>query len=154
MNTRDKYKPAELLPHSGAMMLLDRIIEVGDEHLRAAACVRAQCPLSRPGDTGLPAFAGLEFMAQAAAAWAGYRELAAGRSVRPGLLLGTRRFDSSQPWLSEGLALDIHIERMLEDESGIGAFDCRIEAPGLRQQARIKAVMPRSMEEFMQLGGY
>jgi len=135
-------------------MLLERIIEVGDSYLSATARVRVQCPLSRPGDPGLPAFAGLEFMAQAVAAWAGFHERAAGRKVRPGLLLGTRRFDSSQPWLSEGLALDIHIERVLEDESGIGAFDCRIEAPGLRQQARIKAVMPRSMEEFIQLGGY
>ncbi len=136
------------------MMLLDSIEQVTRDQLHARARVRAEGPLMRPGDTGLPAFTGIEFMAQAVAAWAGFRELAAGREVRPGLLLGTRRFESSRPWLEEGLMLDIHIERMLEDESGVGAFDCRIEASGLHQQARIKAVMPHSMEAFMQLGGY
>ncbi|MDE2317684.1 MAG: hypothetical protein KGK06_14855, partial [Xanthomonadaceae bacterium] len=66
---------AELLPHAGAMILLDAVLEHGPEH----ALCRRRVPaggLLHDADGALPAWMGVELMAQAIAAWAGCRRSA------------------------------------------------------------------------------
>lgn len=64
--THDAFPPLiELLPHRGAAVLLDRVLELGPSHARCAASVRAKMPYLI-GDR-MPAVACLEMMAQTAA---------------------------------------------------------------------------------------
>lgn len=46
---------------------------------------------------GIPAWVGVEWLAQAVAAWAGFRAVASGEPPTPGLLLGAKRYRANAP---------------------------------------------------------
>lgn len=114
------------LPHSGVMVLLDRLLEVGLEDLRAEVTIR---PNSMFCDGhGVPAWVGVEYMAQAIAAYAGYTAQLRGEAVKIGFLLGTRRYEARCPGFAVGSLLKIHVHRILQADNGVGAFECQIHA--------------------------
>lgn len=129
---------AELVPHAGAMCLLDRVIAAEGERLSAEVVVPAQGLFSHDGGVG--AWVGIEYMAQAVAAWAGWQARAAGQPPRIGLLLGTRRYSCSQPRFAAGQRLQIDIERGYQADSGLGQFDCRIHADGVELASAVLTV--------------
>jgi predicted hotdog family 3-hydroxylacyl-ACP dehydratase len=114
-----------LIPHSGAMVLLDRVIAVDEESLCAEVRIRPDslfCAAS-----GVGAWVGLEYMAQTIAAFAGYTAYLRGEAVKPGFLLGARRYECTLPMFSLGSLLRVHVRRVLQSENGLGSFQCRIE---------------------------
>ena len=114
-----------LIPHSGAMVLLDRVIAVDEESLCAEVRIRPDslfCAAS-----GVGAWVGLEYMAQTIAAFAGYTAYLRGEAVKPGFLLGARRYECTVPMFSLGSLLRVHVRRVLQSENGLGSFQCRIE---------------------------
>ncbi len=146
-----KVAVADTLPHAGRMLLLDDILVCTPDSLSARLSVRGLPGLPASEDS-LPAWVGLEYMAQAVAAWAGQRELTRGRQVRPGLLLGTRLFKSTLARLPLGLSLEVAIHKVLEDSTGVGVFDCEVRAPELVQSAEIKAFMPEDVYAYLKDG--
>ncbi len=114
----------DLLPHSGPMVLLDRLVAADDESLCAEVRVRADSLFFVDGAVG--GWVGLEYMAQAIGAFAGYRARRRGEPVRIGYLLGTRRYECKQPSFALGSRLEIYVKRVLQSEDGLAAFDCRI----------------------------
>ncbi|HEY0954690.1 MAG TPA: hotdog family protein [Roseateles sp.] len=119
----------ELVPHAGPMCLLDRVLAAERERLSAEVVVPAQGLFSHDGGVG--AWVGIEYMAQAVAAWAGWQARAAGEPPRIGLLLGTRRYRCGVPRFMVGQRLRIDIERAYQADNGLGQFDCRIHADGV-----------------------
>ena len=114
-----------LIPHSGAMVLLDRVIAVDEESLCAEVRIRPDslfCAAS-----GVGAWVGLEYMAQTIAAFAGYTAYLRGEPAKPGFLLGARRYECTVPMFNLGSLLRIHVRRVLQSENGLGSFHCRIE---------------------------
>jgi predicted hotdog family 3-hydroxylacyl-ACP dehydratase len=114
-----------LIPHSGAMVLLDRVIAVDEESLCAEVRIRPDslfCAAS-----GVGAWVGLEYMAQTIAAFAGYTAYLRGEAVKLGFLLGARRYECTVPMFSLGSLLRVHVRRVLQSENGLGSFQCRIE---------------------------
>ncbi len=115
----------ELVPHRGAMCWLDRVVEVGPEHLVAEAELRADHLLLQGGR--LSAVAGIEYMAQAVAAWAGWqRRQAGGGPPRIGFLLGTRRYQCERDGFAVGDRLRIRIQRQFQADNGLGQFDAEL----------------------------
>lgn len=119
----------ELVPHSGPMSLLDCVIAVEGERLSAEVVVPADGLFSQDGGVG--AWVGIEYMAQAVAAWAGCQAREQGQAPRIGLLLGTRRYRCSVPRFAAGQRLQIDIERGYQADNGLGQFECRIHADGV-----------------------
>lgn len=124
MNDPSAVAIERLVPHRGGMLWLDRVLYVDAGRVLAEATVREEHPLLE-GDA-VPAFAGLEYMAQAIAAWAGARALARGEPARPGFLLGSRRYDCTRPTLALGLRLRIEAACELFGDNGLGLFACRL----------------------------
>lgn len=143
------YPIEELLPHAGAMVLLDEVVAVSEDAITTALVVRCDGMFDEPGSGTVPASIGLEYLAQTIAAWAGYHALLAGRAVRPGLLVGTRHFRTSAARLRCGLALRASAERVMQDEDGISAFDCRVTGTGVEQSAVVKVFLPRNVEQYL-----
>ena len=83
---------ADVLPHRGPMVLLSRILEHSEQHTVCAVDIRIDAPFVEPAGT-VPAWIGLEYMAQCVAAHAGLRARAHGEPVRTGFLIGSRRID-------------------------------------------------------------
>jgi predicted hotdog family 3-hydroxylacyl-ACP dehydratase len=115
-----------LVPHAGSMVLLDRLVSADEERLCAEVFIRSDSLFCTA--EGVGAWVGLEYMAQAVAAYAGYVAHLRGEAVKIGFLLGTRRFDCSLPFFSVGTRLEIYIQRIFQSESGMGSFECRIHA--------------------------
>lgn len=137
------------LPHSGAMALLDRLLEVGPEDLRAEVTIRPDSMFCDGND--VPGWVGVEYMAQAIAAYAGYTAELRGETVKIGFLLGTRRYEASCPGFAVGSRLNIHIHRILQADNGIGSFECRIHA-GSEQlaSATITVFQPADAAVFLE----
>lgn len=148
MNTPDIH---ELVPHSGAMSLLGRLLADDDENLSAEVAITANSMFCVDGAVG--AWVGVEYMAQAVAAHAGHAARRLGRPVRVGFLLGTRRYACVVPAFAVGSLLHIHVQRALQGENGLGAFDCRIVdgvGGGELATATITVFQPDNVEEFLQ----
>lgn len=131
------HNVAPLLPHSGNMVLLDQITHYDAQSLHAIALIRPECILLPAGADSLPIWMGGEILAQGIGAWAGAHALDRGEPVRLGFLLGSRKLQFGAPAIPVGTHLDIHIHLSLQDETGMGVFDCILQcrepAPGFAE---------------------
>jgi predicted hotdog family 3-hydroxylacyl-ACP dehydratase len=66
-------------------------------------------------------------MAQAIGAYAGYTAKLRDDPIRIGFLLGTRRYQSSQPLFAVGSLLKVYAKRIFQSENGLASFDCHID---------------------------
>lgn len=138
---------AELMPHEGPMCLLDRLIAAEDERLVAEVVVGDRDLFARDGEVG--AWVGVEYMAQAVAAWAGWQGRQRGQPPRIGFLLGTRRYRSVPRFVS-GQQLQVEIRRTYQADNGIGQFECSIRCGADElASAQINVFGPEDPAEFL-----
>lgn len=139
---------AELLPHAGDMILIDQIDSCDDEQIHTRLIVRPGGLFNR-GDGTLPAWLGVELMAQSVAAYAGCRARRLGLPVELGFLLGTRAFTCNVEHFPVGAELHIHALRSLEDENGMGVFECHLRGPGIHASARLNVYRPPQAASYL-----
>jgi predicted hotdog family 3-hydroxylacyl-ACP dehydratase len=130
---------ADLIPHTGSMVLLDRIVDYDGQGLTAELAVRGDGLLG--DDKAVPAWAGIEYMAQAIAAYAGVMARRAGEPIRLGFLLGTRRYNSNVAAFKVGETLTVRVEKIMQDDN-LGVFDCRILGEGVEVTANLNVYQP------------
>ncbi|MGZ4955286.1 MAG: ApeP family dehydratase [Methylobacter sp.] len=130
---------ADLIPHTGDMVLLDRIVDHDDQGLTAELVVRGDGLLG--DDETIPAWAGIEYMAQAVAAYAGVMARQANEPIRLGFLLGTRRYSSNVAAFKVGTMLTIRVEKIIQDDN-LGVFDCLISGDGVEITANLNVYQP------------
>lgn len=130
---------AELLPHDGKMVLLDKVLEYDQESLVAIAVVRDD-GLFGDGQT-VPAWLGIEYMAQTVAAHGGMMCMLADKPIQLGFLLGTRRYHCNVHTLTVGDELIVTVKRLVEDQ-GLGVFDCQITGAGINISAKLNVYQP------------
>ena len=143
----------ELLPHSGEMVLLDRAISADDDNLCAEVRIHAASKLA--GATGVGAWVGIEYMAQAVAAHAGWAALQRGDTVKVGFLLGSRKYEAQVSEFALGSMLRVHVHRVLQAENGLGAFECRIDiVDGVDNaaSATVTVFQPNNVNQFLEDG--
>jgi predicted hotdog family 3-hydroxylacyl-ACP dehydratase len=121
------------------MVLLDRIIECDDNSLSAELVVRDDGLLGN--DKTVPAWVGIEYMAQAVAAYAGVMARRAGEPVKLGFLLGTRRYNSNVAEFKVGSTIKVRVEKIIQDDR-LGVFDCRIQGDGVLVTANLNVYQP------------
>jgi predicted hotdog family 3-hydroxylacyl-ACP dehydratase len=115
---------ASLVPHSGPMCLLDRVLEHGPRHT-VCAVDPARSHLLAAADGRVPAWVGIEYMAQCIAVHGGLVALARGEPPGPGLLLGSRRVSLAVDCFPPERELRV-CARHHRGESGLVAFDCDV----------------------------
>jgi len=138
---------AELVRHSGEIILIDTIIEVDDESLHAETTVRND-GLFNTGPEDVPSFIAVEYMAQSIAAWAGYRGRHEGKPANPGLLLGTRDFTASIPMLPVGSTVQIQVNLVMEMASGLAVFDAQVSNDELTISSRLSVLTVYSLDDI------
>ncbi len=129
----------DFIPHSGSMALLDRIVNFDDQGLTAELVVRGDGLFG--DDQSVPAWAGIEYMAQTVAAYVGVKARQANEPIRMGFLLGTRRYSSNVAAFKVGAVLTIRVEKIIQDD-GLGVFDCRIEGENIKVTANLNVYQP------------
>nr|WP_259372148.1 hypothetical protein [Caldimonas mangrovi] len=110
------------------MLLIDRLIEHGEQHVVVEADVNGQGLFVRDG--AVPAWVGIEYMAQAISAWSGGHALKRGDPVPLGFLLGSRRMELHRDSFPCGSTLRIEARCELFGSNGLGSFECRILIDG------------------------
>ena len=137
---------APYLPHRHGMCLLDTLLEVGDEHLHAATTPRQDNLFARAD--GVPGWVGLEWLAQAVAAWAGVQAVAKGGTPHIGFLLGTRRYQCQTQHFAFDQLIRIEVELDFRADNGLGAFRGRlVDNQGqLLATSTINVFQPQSQE--------
>jgi predicted hotdog family 3-hydroxylacyl-ACP dehydratase len=139
-----------IIPHRGTMLLLDAVCACSDESLSAEASVRADAWYA-DAQGAMPAWIGIELMAQAIAAHVGLLSMRAGEAARPGVLLGTRRFTALRDAFAAGAPLRVSVNELLRSDEGHGAYGCTIEQDGvLCAEATIKVYQPHDFQTFIE----
>ncbi|MFG6204754.1 hotdog family protein [Pseudomonas retamae] len=140
---------AELLPHAGDMILIDAIERFDDEQIFTRLTVKPGGLFSL-ADGSLPAWVGIELMAQSVAAFAGCHARQKGNPVELGFLLGTRKFECNVEAFPAGSQLTVHGLRSLEDDNGMGVFECHIHGDGIHASARLNVFRPPQATQYLQ----
>jgi len=138
-----------IVPHRGRMLLVNRLLARDEDSVVVGAVVNADNLFVE--DRGVPAWVGIEYMAQAISAWAGCRGLARGEPARIGFLLGTRRFTCAASHFAFGAELRIEARRELFGDNGMGMFSCRIlEGDMELARAQVSVFEPPDPSAFLE----
>ena len=130
---------ADLIPHTGQMIFLDRVISFDPSSLSAELVVRDDCLL---GDSKtVPSWTGIEYMAQAIAAYAGIQSKQAGEPIKLGFLLGTRRYLTNISCFNVGTRLTITVTKIIQDDK-LSVFDCKIYGEDIEISANLNVYQP------------
>lgn len=141
-------EPADVLPHRPPMLLLDRISDYAEDWIEAQVDIRADSPFAQ--DDGVPAWVGIEYMAQAVCAWSGIEQRSRGEAPGIGLLLGTRRYDSDRAAFACGLQLTVRAQLAWRDDQDLGAFECEIREGGTCiARGQLKVYRPADVHSFL-----
>ncbi|MFO2463173.1 hotdog family protein [Pseudomonas sp. 15FMM2] len=139
---------AELLPHAGDMILIDQVLAFDEDQIQTRLTVKPG-GLFNCQDGSLPAWVAIELMAQSVAAYAGCHARQKGEPVVLGFLLGTRKFECNVEHFPPGAELHIHGLRSLEDDNGMGVFECHLTGDGIQASARLNVFRPPQAANYL-----
>ncbi|MGE5386616.1 MAG: beta-hydroxyacyl-ACP dehydratase [Betaproteobacteria bacterium] len=142
----------EVLPHRGTMRLLDEVTAFTSE---AATCAYTVDGTAWYAESfgGMPAWIGIELMAQTVAAHVSLLARREGRPVRPGALLGTRSFNSRRAAFAHGERLSVSVRLEFRDDTGLGVYECEIAVDEtVVADAALKVFEPDDFDQFLAAG--
>ena len=148
-------RPEILLPHDPPMVLIDEIIEFGDDFAKASITPAINKPFAN-AEGNIPVWIGMEYMAQTIGAYAGIQAQKLSEPVKVGFLLGTRSYDTSIDQFECGHSYLI-TARKIYDDDGLGAFECTIfsltdSTEASLVSATISTFQPDDISGFMERG--
>lgn len=141
----------ELIPHRETMLLLDRLIAFDNASTTTEYMPRGDAWYADE-QGNMPAWIGIELMAQTVAAHVGLLKRHEGAPPKQGALLGTRSYRSTVPFFATNKALCIHVIMVYRDPGGLGAYDCSItHGDEELATATIKVFEPDDFQTFIQV---
>ncbi|WP_244816391.1 hotdog family protein [Caballeronia sp. Lep1P3] len=145
------FPPIEtIIPHRGSMLLVDEVIACSDDALTAHATARPDAWYA-DAHGAMPAWIGIELMAQGVAAHVALVAMRAGGRARPGVLLGTRSYRARTSAFARGARLVVRVREVLRSEEGHGAYECAIDHDGEPcAEAVIKVFQPHDFQTFIE----
>ena len=141
-----------LIPHRDGMVLLDRLLSVQSDTLCAEVVITAGGLFFDVQRNEVGAWLGIEYMAQAIAAFEGYQALQRGEPVKVGFLLGSRRYETHCAGFAPGSVLHVEVHRILEHDNGLGAFECKITDAvqnRILATATVTVFKPDNVQQFL-----
>ena len=138
------------LLHRPPMLLVDRLVDFSEE---AAECEFRISPNNAfyVKGCGVPAYVGVEYMAQCIAVHAGVRAHLAGHPPPIGFLLGSRCLELFEDYLVEDRLYFAKCRKMLQGGGGMGSFDCKIVSEAHVIASARLAVLERHDDEAFRL---
>lgn len=136
-------------PLSKTMCLLDKILGVETEQFLASVKISEASPFYQHG--GVPAWIGIEYMAQAIAARAGVLATIRGEPIKIGFLLGSRNYKAKVHSFEKGEVLAVSVREVLIDPTGLAVYDCQISLDGNElASAKLNVFQPDNPEQFIE----
>lgn len=142
----------DYVPHGPSMSLLDSILEYQQSELIACVTITKDSHFIEAGK--VPAWVGIEYMAQTIAAHAGVRARLAGDAVKIGFLVGSRKFESEVDGYELNEELHVQVSSISDAEDRLQVFNCQMTradpAKTLLATARLNVFMPDDLAEYME----
>jgi predicted hotdog family 3-hydroxylacyl-ACP dehydratase len=139
-----------IIPHRGTMLLIDAVTAFDEQTLSARASVHADAWYA-DAQGAMPAWIGIELMAQSIAAHVALLAMRGGGRARPGVLLGSRSYKALQPSFAGGAQLLIRATELLRSDEGHGAYECTIHHDDVCcAEAVIKVFQPSDFQSFIE----
>jgi predicted hotdog family 3-hydroxylacyl-ACP dehydratase len=146
MNDVSRY-----IPHRPPMILIDAIDSYSEESVATTTRITLHSPFYSHADDGVPAWVGLEYMAQTAAVWVGLDDERYGRAVEPAFLVSARSFEAAVPVFTTGETLLTEVRVQLRDGEIVAFVGRIINGEGeLRAEAQFTAYRPRNVQAYLQ----
>ncbi|GBU09367.1 beta-hydroxydecanoyl-(acyl-carrier-protein) dehydrase [Gammaproteobacteria bacterium] len=136
------------LIHDTPMLLLEKLIMATDQEGICEVKVASDGILAPFLDenSALPAWFGLELMAQTIGAWNGWHGAKQQQTPKLGLLLGCRNFKTDLAAFPTQSLLSIYINKLFQDES-LASFNCYIKINNcIVSSARLNVYQPNNQE--------
>ena len=134
------YDITEILYHAPPMILIDRVEGYDDETVASVVEITYDSPFLNDGK--VPAYVGIEYMAQSVAAYSGIMALNSGADVKIGYLVSSRNVQLSCPAYTIGDILQIKVH-LVYNETPMAVFDCTIHrSERLVAEARLNVYQP------------
>tara|TARA_R110000772_G_scaffold58136_2_gene131632 strand:- start:1721 stop:2170 length:450 start_codon:yes stop_codon:yes gene_type:complete len=137
----------DFVPHSGDMSLLDHVIDYGEGWLHASVLITEHSIFIE--DRGVSATVGIEYLAQAVAAYSGSKMRRTGEKPKLGFLLGIRRYESSIDYFPIGSRITLEVELEMEADNGLHVFQGCLKGNGFEASARLNVFQPADADEFL-----
>ena len=153
--TDGKYPSIEqLLPHRPPMILIDRLVQADGSTTVCEVTIGPHSMFLQAD--GVPAFVGIEYMAQTVAAHGGYQSYLEGQPIAVGLLLGTRRLETHCQFFELGQTLRIEATHIWGQHE-LMRFRCAIihtasDVP--LQQAELNVFKPKALQSYLEENGH
>ena len=144
----EQYRVLDVIPHDQPMSLLDNIENYSNTGLTASVTPTRESVLA--DEKGVPSWVGIEYMGQAIAAYAGVGARQRQEPVKIGFLVSTRRYEPNCSHFPFGEKLEVSVERITDNETGLRVFDCVIQSSHVFVQANLNVFMPENIDEFLQ----
>ena len=134
------YDMTEILYHAPPMILIDGVDAYSETEVASVVEITADSPFIEKG--AVPAYVGIEYMAQSIAAYSGIKAQNAGLDVKIGYLVSTRSMTLFCPSFAIGDRLNVKVE-LVYDETPMAVFDGAIHRKEeLVAKARLNVYQP------------
>ena len=130
------------------MSLLNNITAYGEAWLEAEVHISEDSMFAN--EKGVPAWIGLEYMAQTISAHAGLQERQNNHPPKLGFLVGTRKYLCSAEYFPFGQTLRVMVQRELQADNGLSVFSCSLEGQAISASANINVFQPEDADQFLQ----
>jgi len=129
------------------MLLLQRLLDSGDDYVVCEVRVRKDGLFDSDGR--VPAWLGIEYMAQTVAVFSGLQARRDHELVKMGFLLGSRRFETNVQDFACGDVLRVTARRLVHGSSGMGAFECQVQGEHAQQTAVLSVYQPSDINNYI-----
>ena len=147
----NKYQIVDVLPHREPMILIDSLDSYDNDSCICKVEITKESPFYDENQAAVPSYIGIEYMAQAIAAYSGANALDNNEKVTIGFLLGSRKYKTFKSYFTLNALLTINIKQLYQEESGLSVFECEIldQTSELLAQANINVYQPSDADAFI-----
>ena len=144
------YAIEDVLPHDHPMILIDSLDQYNENIGCCSVTITEHSNFYDQATRSVPSYVGIEYMAQSIAAYANANEMDGGNTVAIGFLVSSRKFKLHICEYKLASRLNVTVEKLYKDDSGLSAFDCKIELDGeLVSEAKINVFQPDDPQQFL-----
>ncbi|WP_114325579.1 3-hydroxylacyl-ACP dehydratase [Candidatus Colwellia aromaticivorans] len=146
----NKYPINELISHREPMILIGGLDDFNNESATCWLDIDEHSAFYQTDKSGVPAYIGIEYMAQSIAAFAGAKALEQGKPVQIGFLLGSRKYQQTQNYFKNGSHLKVKIVELHKESSGLGVYSCEIlNQECMIASAQVNVFLPPEPQDFV-----
>lgn len=140
---------AKYIPHQPPMRLVDTLLSSAPLEVEVEANIHTDNVFYDTARGGVPAWTGIEYMAQAAAVWVGLEDTRANKPIEPAFLISSRQYTAHRPLFALGEPLRIRVHADLIDGPLVAFTGTIHNATELLAEAIFTAYRPDDIAAYM-----